>query len=125
VVRRHRKQREAGFTLVEVMIALLLTVIAVVGIIGLYRVETRASSNSRHTTEASVLAEDKTEILRTTAISDGSETVDEQGLPGGIYLRSWQTIPTGGGYSDITVKVTWTEEGDATKIVIARSRKTI
>ncbi len=56
--------RERGFTLVEVMVSILLTVIAVIGIMGLYRVQTRATGYSRHTTEATVLGEDRVERLR-------------------------------------------------------------
>ena len=56
---------QKGFTLLEVMIAMVLTALAIMGIIALYVTETKASGFSRHTTEAAVLAQDKIEFLRT------------------------------------------------------------
>jgi Tfp pilus assembly protein PilV len=113
---KHRvRSRERGFTLVEVMVALLLTVVAVIGIVALYMVETRASGFSRHEGEASVLAEDKMEVLRTvTPPASGSDAtpVDPEGGTGGIYTRVWSiTAGSAAGYSDYTVQVKWTEDG--------------
>ena len=62
------RPREAGFTMIEVMIALLLTAIAIVGIMSLYMSQTRASAYSRHTTEATVLAQDGLERLRSQGV---------------------------------------------------------
>ena len=108
--------REQGFTLIEVMISILLAMIAVIGVVGLYRVQTRASSNSRHVTEASVLAADKLEQLRTATgvITSSFETgLNELGQPvaGGLFNRTW-TVNMAAGFTDIAVNVTWTEEGN-------------
>ena len=65
--RVNSRRQQAGFTMIEVMIAMLLTALAVIGVLGLYRIESRASSFSRRETEAAVLAQDKLEELRTQA----------------------------------------------------------
>lgn len=108
--------RERGFTLVEVLVSLVIMAVAVMGIMGLYKSQTGASAFSRHTTEAAVLAEDKIEKLRTlgtAAAQAGSDAtaVDPQGVAGGIFTRSWSEVLQTADYADITVTVTWTDDG--------------
>lgn len=112
--------------MIEVMVAVLLTAIATSGIIGLYMVQSRASGFSRHQTEATVLAQDQLERLRTVPDAiDGSDAtlLDASGQPGGIFNRSWTiaqgTTPT---YYDIIVTVAWDEDSDP-KSVIIRGRR--
>lgn len=119
---QHRRQR--GFTMIEVMIAILLTAIAMIGIMALYMSQSRASAYSRHTSEASVLAEDGLEKLR----SQGTPTpatisaVDELGkvVSGGLFTRTLAvsalvgTAPSA--YYDLTSTVTWSEDGVAKTI---------
>ena len=102
----------AAFTLVEVMIAIVLSMIAVIGVTALYMAETAASTDSRQKTEAAVLCEDKMEWLRTqSAPTSGSETgLDELGGIGGMYDRTW-TVTTGTSYIDYSVTVNWDTEG--------------
>jgi prepilin-type N-terminal cleavage/methylation domain-containing protein len=123
-----RKRTQAGFTMIEVMVAILLTAIATSGIIGLYIVETRASGFSRHSTEATVLAQDQIEILRTAKFIGGPITtpnLDEHGRTGGMFTRIY-TATAGSGpsqpYDDLLVQVQWTEDG-VTRAVILRSRR--
>lgn len=114
--------QQAGFTIIEVMIAILITALTVIGVLGLFRIETRASGFSRHETEAAVLAQDKLEELRaltaptaaTTLVSDPAP-IDALGMasqPNSIYTRSWRVDPT----SDasvfvIYVVVSWDDDG--------------
>lgn len=121
---RRRKRTQAGFTMIEVMIAVLLTAIAVIGIVGLYRVQTRSSGYSRYSTEASVLAADKMEQLRTVAItgpSTGAETgpIDARGQlgAGGIFDRSW-TITALGTQWKLEVTVQWDDDGQTRSVVL-------
>lgn len=119
---RVKRSSEAGFTMIEVMIAVLLTAIAVIGIVGFITVETRGGTVSRHTTEASVLAEDKMETLRTqtiTASGTGADSgpLDPEGKTGtgGIFTRSWAyTVATAS--ITFSVTVTWSED-DSTQYV--------
>ena len=68
-----RRSGQGGFTLMEVLISLVLGAIAMIGVIALYRASTNASSYSRRSTEAAVLAQDKLERLRTEAPLSGTD----------------------------------------------------
>jgi hypothetical protein len=136
---------ERGFTLIEVMVSILLTVIAVIGIMGLYRVQTRATGYSRHTTEATVLGEDKLEQLRSLGVSQlgtcanapvpepivacppatpvGCSEVglDSTGnpVPGGLFSRVWSIQPSATlAVGVIQLDVCWVEEGDIKDVVL-------
>jgi type IV pilus assembly protein PilV len=107
------RSRERGFTLIEIMVSMVLAAIAIVGILGLYMTQTKAAGFSRHSTEASVLAQDMIEKLRTTgAASNQSGTnagINERGLTGGIFTRTWtEALST---FATITVTVTWSDDG--------------
>lgn len=104
--------RERGFTMIEVMIAILLTVIAVIGMMALFRVETRASAVSRRTTEAAVLAQDKIEELRTLAAptSGADSAIDARGQPGGMFSRTWTVNFVNNNYV-MNVVVSWSDDG--------------
>lgn len=117
-----RGNGQAGFTMIELMIAVLLTTIAMSGIIALFMSQNRASGVSRHMSEASALATDKLEKLRTmSTASSGSDTVDAQGNAGSanLYTRTWTVnAGSGSGYSDIYVKVQWEETNGSRKVEI-------
>jgi prepilin-type N-terminal cleavage/methylation domain-containing protein len=122
-------RRQRGFTMVEVLVSILLTAIATTGILALYLVETRASSYSRHQTEATVLAQDKMESLRTAAAPGVTTTTTETGLnekgkvvSGGMYTRVATTTPINTSYADVTVTVSWTEDGVAKKVILRSKR---
>src|SRR4051794_34729845 len=107
-----QRRSEAGFTMVEVMIAVLLSVIAVIGIIALFMTESRAASYSRRATEATSLAQDKLEYLRTAGspASSSENAVDTQGVVGtGMFDRKW-TVTAGTSYYDIKVQVGWSDD---------------
>lgn len=101
--------------MVEVLVAVLLTAITAAGIVGLFMVQTRASDQSRASTEASVLAQDQLERLRASSFvgTDSEVNIDAFGKPGGRYSRSW-TVTTVGAcpscYSDMVVTVGWPDD---------------
>jgi Tfp pilus assembly protein PilV len=110
--------------MIELMIAVLLTAIAMSGIIALFLSQNRASGVSRHTSEASALAQDKLEKLRTMLTATGSsDVVDAQGNAGSanLYTRTW-TVTAGSGYSDIRVDVQW-EETNGTRTLTVYGRR--
>ena len=117
-----KRGSQAGFTMIELMIAVLLTAIAMSGIIALFLSQNRASGVSRHTSEASALAQDKLEKLRTMSTATaGSDTVDAQGNAGSanLYTRTWTvSAGSGSGYSDVYVKVQWEETGGSRKVEV-------
>jgi len=123
------RRSEAGFTMIEVMVAMLLTAIAIIGILALFMTQRKASGYSRHTTDAPGPAQHKLEQLRTlgaAATGSGSDVlVDETGsnVGNGIYSRYWtETLYAGSGYADIISTVQWEEDGD-TKSVTLRGRR--
>jgi len=115
--------------MIEVMVALLLTAIAASGIIGLFMVQTRSSGYSRHATEATILAQDEMERLRAMNVTAGSGSVpniNEFGQAGGIFTRAWQITASAGTHLDVTVSVSWDEDGNATpRTVTLVSRKSL
>jgi type IV pilus assembly protein PilV len=125
------KSAQRGFTMIEVMVAILLTALTVIGVLGLYRIESRASSFSRRETEAAVLAQDKLEELRTqiapaSATTTGSDAPIDEITATNIFARSWtiqQSASDGSVYS-ITVTVTWDEDGQTRTVQVVGQRGT-
>jgi type II secretion system protein I len=120
---RVTKRRQRGFTLIEVMVAILLTALTVIGVLGLFRVETRASQFSRRETEAAVLANDKLEELRTqTTPTTGVTDYPADQLTGAnVFTRSW-TATVNGDMTRITVVVTWDENGITRTVTVSGLR---
>ncbi len=106
---------QGGFTLIEVMVAILLTALTTIGVLALYRVETRSSSFSRRETEAAVLAQDKLEELRTqvAGATTGSDAPTDQLLGSSIFSREWTVTVsvTDPSILVIWVKVSWDDDG--------------
>jgi type IV pilus assembly protein PilV len=119
------KQRaQSGFTLVEVLVALLILGIGLVGILGLHRSSATASGYSRRATEAAILAEDKLEELRTiptTAIVNDQDQVDASGIANdeGLFTRTWD-ITWAGTLGTLVVTVGW-EEADGAHAITYRT----
>ena len=99
-----RRRRARGLTLIEVMIALLVTTIALLGALATVGITVRGANFSRSATEASVLAQSKLEQLVSTPVGtigaplpSGSmeALIDANGNsnPPGIYTRTvtWTT----------------------------------
>jgi prepilin-type N-terminal cleavage/methylation domain-containing protein len=123
-----RRRTQRGFTMVEVLVALVLSAIAMVGVIALYRASTNASSFSRRNTEATVLAQGKLEELRTKNIAVAlttETTLDETGkvVTGGPFTRE-HTVTLNGTFYDLLVTVKWTEEG-VQRSVTLRGRRNV
>ncbi|MGE0871664.1 MAG: prepilin-type N-terminal cleavage/methylation domain-containing protein [Kofleriaceae bacterium] len=124
------RSAQAGFTMVECLVAILLMAISTSGLLALYMSQTRAAGYSRHATEATVLAQDQLERLRTTAAPGVTTTGTQAGLnekgqvvSGGLFTRSWTSTPVLS-YVDVAVTVTWNEDG-ATKNVVLRTRRNL
>ena len=115
--------KQGGFTLLELLIALTVLLIGIAGIVALQITSLRGTAYSRHATEATVVAEDLMELLRTTPIDTlmvpDTDTVDAQGLqdPAGAYTRAWD-IAWNGDLGDLEVRVTWLERGSETHTIV-------
>ena len=123
---RNESRPQGGFTMIEVMIAILLTVIAVIGMMALFRIETRASGLSRRETEAAVLAQDKLEEVRTWSMPAVSPTgtdanIDALGNTGGMFTRSWSITANGDAYN-VQITVSWSDDGVSRTVVYNSQR---
>jgi type IV pilus assembly protein PilV len=112
---RGRGRGQAGFTLIEVLISLLILGIGLAGVVGMALSGSNAAGYARHATEASVVAEDKLESLRVQSVAtlaSGNDVVDGKAFvtPGGMYARTW-TVGWNGGLATLVVAVTWLDEG--------------
>lgn len=121
-----RRQRAAGMTLIEVMVALLVATVGLLGALAMLGSVIGGASFSRRVTEASVLAQSKLEMeqgrtgitvvapMNPPNSSPGqpfsTETLDPSGQANGsgVYTRNtfWSTS-TDGQRRGITVVVTW------------------
>jgi type II secretory pathway pseudopilin PulG len=121
---------EAGFTMIEVMVAFMLTAVATAGLLGMYSIQARSSVYSRHAAEAAELAQDQLERLRATSapatVTTGTQAhVDEKGkvTSTGTFSRTWTVMPTTE-YCDLVVTVAWNEDGVARQVVM-RGRRSL
>ncbi len=125
-----RPTGERGFTVIEVLIALLVLLLGMAGILSLQLTSVEATAFSRHATEASILGEDKMEWLRTQQVAplvalcpdtdplppppDCTEQVDALGQldPEGLYTRTWKVVPAALVPTvNVTIGVSWLEQG--------------
>ncbi len=105
---------EKGFTLIEVLIGLIILAIGIFAIAGMQITSIRGTSFSSNMTQASVMAQDRLEFLKSLPLNDGRlNTGDYNDLPDiGIFRRSYQaTRNMNPNFVRITYTVTWTEKG--------------
>lgn len=98
-----------GFTIIEVLIALSVLTIGLLGVAGLTLMIIYGNSFSRTLTTATALAHDKLEELRDTPyekISDGEKTLVERNM---TYTRTWKVTANqpAAGMKTVEVTVSW------------------
>ncbi len=117
-VQRSQKQfcaNDSGFTFIEVLIALVLLTVGVLGFTKLALTTTATNSYSKKLTSAVTLAEDAMEKLRRQALSSTLTSANDSTETGigdnGVFDR--QTTVTGGlnQLTTLNVVVSWTENG--------------
>lgn len=111
--RRARLRRRAGFTLIEILVALVITSLGLMVVAGMFVTGAHGTSYARHATEAAVLAEDRLELMLVTpsaALASGGDVVDGKGQPDpdGLFTRTW-TVAWEGNIARIAVRVGWRE----------------
>jgi type IV pilus modification protein PilV len=103
--------RSKGFSLVEVLIALLILAISLLALAGLMVTTTRNSSFGGHMTEASTFAQDRLEQLRVSpwaGVATGNDTI--QGSTGIAYTRNWTVTPNADGNQRwVSITLNWTD----------------
>jgi type IV pilus assembly protein PilV len=112
------KRQENGFSLIEVLVALIVMAIALSGVAMMSASTLVADTGGRRQAAATMLAQEKLEQLRSLHRSDSAwdagdhnEYVDEDGTVGsGVYTREWEVEEDYNGkanLSRVTVTVSW------------------
>jgi type IV pilus assembly protein PilV len=109
-----RFKKSKGFSLVEVLVALVILSISLLALAGLMIQSTKNSSWGSHITEAATLAQDRLEALRAvrpqTDIPEGVNNDQVTGGSGIVYTRTW-TVTTNATSTlrTIAITITWTD----------------
>jgi type IV pilus assembly protein PilV len=105
-----------GFSLIEVLVAMVILAIALLALAGLMVSTTRNNSFGGHMTEAATFAQDKLEELRLTPwanIDTGADPVPPKGSTGINYNRNWTVVtnvpPPNDTLRTVTVTVSWND----------------
>jgi type IV pilus assembly protein PilV len=125
-VTRRRDARERGFTMIEVLVAVVVLSLGMAAMVSLSASGTQATAYTRHAGEASMVGQDELERLRVApaaSLAGGSDTVDahEVATPAGPYTRSW-TVSWTGTLATLVVQVTWTDAGSTHTITYRTMR---
>lgn len=119
MTRQHKNPN--GFTLVELLVALVILSIGLLALAGLQVVVVKGNAGSKNLTSAVILAEAKIEELKSNGFGsltngnsqDPNNPVNEIGESGGIFTRSWVIADylALADMKQITVTLTWTDSG--------------
>jgi prepilin-type N-terminal cleavage/methylation domain-containing protein len=104
------KNRESGFTMIEVLIALFVLTAALLAISSMVYSVMGSTSLSKEVSTATTLMQDKMESLKNTAVSSLTSGNDTIQLGNVDYLRQW-SVAASANTRTITVTVNWTSRG--------------
>lgn len=118
-----RCKKSKGFSLIEVLIALVILAIALLALAGLMVQSTNSNSWGSHLTEASTLAQDKLEELRMarwTALDSEPFTDVRTGSTGTNYTRTWTVdTNTAGNLKTVSISISWTDKTNHTITILS------
>ena len=107
--------RKNGFSLIEVLIALVLFAVGMLGVGAMQIGSIKGNSFSQEVTQATVLSQERLEELRKMDFDDSNLSNghhDEGVLSGSEFSRSYDVESTSTTLKAVTVTVQWTEEID-------------
>ena len=107
--------RKSGFSLIEVLIALVLFAVGMLGLGGMQLISIRGNAFSQKITQATVLTQNKLEELKRLPFVDSSLSIgrhDEGTLGSSTFSRSYDVEDVSTTLKAVTVTVRWTEEID-------------
>ena len=113
-----------GFTLIEVLAAMVLIGIVMPVVMQGIMASTRAGSSARHRTEAAMLADSKLSELTVTGQWDGGTLAGDFGANWPTYkwaavVGDWAGDANGVGMEQLDVTVTWTDRGQPTSVTVS------
>jgi len=103
--------KSKGFTLIEVLVALVILSFSLLALAGLMVTTTKNNASGGHVTEAATFAQDKLEELRAIKwedLLDGNKTDQQGGSTGINYTRNWN-VTTKDSLKTITINVNWND----------------
>jgi len=110
--------KEKGFSLIEVLVALVILSISLLALAGLMVQTTTSNSFGGHMTEAATFAQDKLEELKALRpkappkgdIPEGTSTDNRTGATGIVYTRNWNVITNADGtMRTVNITINWTD----------------
>lgn len=137
-----QSRRESGFSLIEALVALVVTSFGMLGMIGMQTHLARGADSAKQRTEATRLAQEKMESLRSftqisvlsgtvswDGLASGTDTVNNYALAAGVnastnatFARGWVL---GGAITDamrsVAVTVTWTDRANESQTLTLNS----
>ncbi len=106
-------KEERGFSLIEIVVALVLLSIGILAIAGMQMASVRGNFFSSNISQAALLALDQLETLKNQDITSADlrrGTHTPQAIPGTIFSRGWNVSDVPGTTSiSITMTVTWSD----------------
>ena len=126
------KQRTAGFSFIELMIAMAILAMGMLAAVSMHLGSTRNNAKGNIYTQANMLAKAQLETLKNQDVlnlaaggpyQDPNNPVDADGLPGGIYTRSWTIDTLGTDARRVTVTVQWNRLGKPGSVVVTSNTK--
>ena len=114
-----KKDDESGFTLIEIMVAVFLLTIGLLGLMSVSVMVISGNSFSKTMTTATTLAKDKLEELQNTSYADITSSTSAE-TKETIYQRSWTVTANSPGTNmkTIVVVVTWPWQGQTRDVTL-------
>ena len=117
-----------GFSLIEVLIAMAILAMSLLAAATMQLGSIRNNASGNMVTQANMLAKAQMEVLKNTAdlstLADGVQNnINADGLPGGIYNRSWTVSNLGTTARRIMVTVQWSKRGRSRTIVLSSNTR--
>ena len=109
--KRSARTRSKGFTLIEILVALVILSISLLALAGLMVTTTKNSSFGGRMTEAATFAQDLLEQLRASPWGNVVSGTDQKmGSTGVNYTRNWNVVPNPAGTQRwVTITVNWND----------------
>ena len=112
-----KRGENKGFTLMEVLIAILVLSVALLALAGLQIISIQGNSFGNHMTEAMTLAKDLMEQMKHAEWEHIGDTSDDPEGDSGVTYHRACTVTQSGRIKTVTVRVTWDNENHSVSLV--------